>query len=208
MKSRLEGGTRATAKSKATEPGDITEMLVRWSRGDTGALDPLTERVYQRLHHLASQALAREQNQPLDTTELVHEAYLKMVRGKRVNWQSRAHFFAFAAHLIREILVDLARKRNAAKRISDSMLVPVESIQIPADVDWAKRHRSIGLLSLHQAIEDLSALDEVQARIVELRFFAGMTVEETAEVLQISPRTVKRDWRVAKAWLRRRLEAG
>ena len=209
MKSRPEeGGARATAKSKPTESGDITEMLARWSRGDAGALDPLTERVYQRLHDLANRALAREQNQPLDTTELVHETYLKMVRGKRVNWQNRAHFFAFAAHLIREILVDLARKRNAAKRISDSMLVPVESIQIPADVDWAKRHRSIGLLSLHQAIEDLSALDEVQARIVELRFFAGMTVEETAAVLQISPRTVKRDWRVAKAWLRRRLEAG
>jgi RNA polymerase sigma factor (TIGR02999 family) len=206
MKSRPEGG-KTGAKSKATEPGDITEMLERWSRGDTGVLDPLTERVYQRLRDLASQALAREQNQPLDTTELVHETYLKMVRGKRVNWQNRAHFFAFAARLIREVLVDLARKRNAAKRISVSMLVPVESIQIPADVDWA-RHRSIGLLSLHQAIEDLSALDQIQARIVELRFFAGMTVEETAEVLQISPRTVKRDWRVAKAWLRRRLEAG
>ena len=208
MKSRPEGGTRATVKSQATEPGDITEMLVRWSQGDTGVLDPLTERVYQRLRDLASRALAREQNQPLDTTELVHEAYLKMVRGKRVNWQNRAHFFAFAARLIREILVDLARKRNAAKRISDSMLVPVESIQIPSDVDWAKGHRSIGLLSLNQAIKDLGALDEIQARIVELRFFAGMTVEETAEVLQISPRTVKRDWRVAKAWLRRRLQTG
>ena len=207
MKARPEGG-KTTAKSKATEPGDITEMLERWSRGDTGVLDPLTQRVYQRLRDLASQALAREQNRPLDATELVHETYLKMVRGKRVNWQNRAHFFAFAARLIREVLVDLARKRNAAKRISVSMLVPVESIQIPADVDWASRHRSIGLLSLHQAIEDLSALDEIQARIVELRFFAGMTVEETAEVLQISPRTVKRDWRVAKAWLRRRLEAG
>ena len=168
--------------------------------GDRKALDRLLPLVYGELRRLAASYLKQERpDHTLQPTALVHEAYLRLTRQRDVVWQNRAHFFGIAAQMMRRILVDHARKRQAAKR-------DAAAFRIVTDVDDAA-DRAPELLALDAALSSLETLDPQQAKVVELRFFAGLTVEETAEVAGISEATVKRDWRTAKAWLRREIGA-
>jgi len=179
---------------------NLTELLVNWGNGDTQALEKLTPLIYRDLHRLAHRYLRSEPpNHTLQSTALVHEAYLRLIDQGHVQWQNRAHFFGISAQLIRRILVDYARARHAEKRGgSAAMLQLDESIA-------ASEEQNLDLILLDNCLKELSELDPQQARVVELRYFAGLTVEETAEVMRISPRTVKREWRLAKAWLHREI---
>ncbi len=182
-----------------SEP-DVTALLLEWREGDRKALDRLLPLVYGELRRLAASYLKQERpDHTLQPTALVHEAYLRLTRQRDVVWQNRAHFFGIAAQMMRRILVDHARKRQAAKRDAAAW-------RIATDVSDAA-DRAPELLALDAALSNLEALDPQQAKVVELRFFAGLTVEETAEVAGISEATVKRDWRTAKAWLRREIGA-
>lgn len=180
---------------------DVTRLLLDWSNGDKAALDELMPAVYDELRHLAAHYLNRERsNHTLQPTALVHEAYLKLVDESRVDWQNRAHFFAAAARMMRHILVDHARAHNAAKRGGGNLKVTLnEAVAAFATPD-------LDLLALDDALNELSELDPQQSRVVELRYFGGLSIEDTAAVLGISPATVKRDWMTAKAWLRRCLK--
>ena len=179
---------------------NITHLLKEWSAGDRQALDRLTPLVYEELRHQAARYLRRERpDHTLQTTALIHEAYLRLIDAKDVNWQSRAHFFAIAANLMRRILVEHARRRDADKRGGSQVRVQLDealAVANEADVD---------LLAIDEALDRLAAIDPQQARVVELRFFSGLSVEETAAALGVSPKTVKRDWSVARAWLRREI---
>ena len=183
---------------------DITGLLIEWRNGNSEALDRLMPLVYGELHELAARQLRRERpTHTLQSTALVHEAYLRLVDQRRVQWQHRDHFFAVASQMIRRILVNYARTRNAAKRGgSETRLVLDESIA------RASGCRELDLEALDEALERLTGLDAQQGRIVELRFFGGLSVEATADFLSISPATVKRHWSVAKAWLFRELRRG
>jgi RNA polymerase sigma factor (TIGR02999 family) len=174
----------------------VTELLIDWSKGDKGALDRLMPLVYDELRRLARHHLSLENpGHTLQSTALVHEAYLRLVDQDRVQWQNRAQFFAVAAQLIRRILVDHARQRHASKRGGAAQKLSLdESIATP-------QHKDVDLVALDDALNDLSRLDSQQAQVIELRFFAGLTIAESAEALGISPATVHRDWITAKAWL-------
>jgi len=178
----------------------VSTLLAEWSRGDSEALQRLTPLVYEELRRLASHYLRQEApGHTLQTTALVHEAYLRMVNQDAVDWQGRTHFFGIAARLIRQILVDHARKRQAGKRDSGGPLLSFdESIELP---DCGQ----VDLVRLDDALAGLAKIDGQQSRIVELRYFGGLSVEEAAQLLGISPRTVKRQWAMARAWLYREL---
>jgi RNA polymerase sigma factor (TIGR02999 family) len=180
-------------------PG-ITGLLIDWGKGDRAALDRLMPLVYEELRGIARRHLSLEWRvQTLQSTALVHEAYVRLIDQQEVQWKDRAHFFAVAARIIRRILLDHARRRQAEKRGGAALtLVLEESIAAP-------EHRNIDLLALDQALDSLAALDPTQAQVVELRFFAGLTIAETAEALGISTSTVERDWVTARAWLFDRL---
>ena len=185
-------------------PRDITQMLIDWSNGDRAALDRLIPVVYAELRRQAARHLRRERaGHSLQTTSLIHEAYLRLVDQREVRWQNRAHFFAVAARLMRRILVDHARRRRRAKRGGSAARLPLEEALV-----IAAEKSDVDLLALDEALERLAAIDPRQSRIVELRFFSGLSIEETAEVLGVSPATVKNDWNVAKAWLRREMGGG
>jgi RNA polymerase sigma factor (TIGR02999 family) len=177
-------------------PNDITQLLVDWSKGDKLALDGLMPLVYDELHRIAGRYLRRErEGHTLQTTALINEAYLRIVDQNRVNWQSRAHFFGVAAQMMRRILVDHARSHLYAKRGGGAQKLTLdEAIATPQE-------RDLDLVALDDALTTLAQVDPQQSRIIELRFFGGLTIEETAEVIGISPATVKRDWNMAKAWL-------
>ncbi len=177
-------------------PEDITQLLVDWGKGNKLALDGLMPLVYDELHRIASRYLRRErQGHTLQTTALINEAYLRIVDQNRVNWQSRAHFFGVAAQMMRRILVDHARSHLYAKRGGGAQKLTLdEAIATPQE-------RDLDLVALDDALTTLAQIDPQQSRIIELRFFGGLTIEETAEVIGISPATVKRDWNMAKAWL-------
>ena len=180
---------------------DLTALLRDASEGDQNALDRLMPLVYGELRKIAASYLRQERkDHTLQPTALVHEAYLRLNHQKDVAWQNRAHFFGIAAQMMRRILVDHARKRQAAKR--DASAWRVTTAEVDGGAESAPE-----LLALDRALEELEQIDPQQAKIVELRFFGGLTVEETAEVAGISPRTVKREWRTAKAWLRREIGA-
>jgi RNA polymerase sigma factor (TIGR02999 family) len=182
---------------------DITRLLVRWSRGEREALEELTPLVYDELRRLAKVYLRRERpDHTLESTALVHEAYMRLIDQNQVEWHNRNQFFAIAASLIRRILVDHARARVAAKRGGPALKLSLDEALA------ASEQRDLDLVSLNDALKALNDLDEQQARIVELRYFAGLTIEETAEILGISPATVKREWVVAKAFLRREMMRG
>jgi RNA polymerase sigma factor (TIGR02999 family) len=182
------------------QDADVTQALLALSAGDRAALDGLLPVIYGRLREQANRALRRERpDHTLSPTALVHEAYLKLVRLERVVWQDRAHFFGACANEMRRILVDHARQRRADKRGAGAEHVSLENALEAAQA------RPAELVALDEALERLRELDERQVRIVECRFFAGMSVEETAEALDISPATVKRDWTLARAWLNREL---
>jgi RNA polymerase sigma factor (TIGR02999 family) len=177
---------------------EVTQLLILWSDGDKSALDKLLPLIYRSLQNIAHTHLSRERSShTLQTTALVHEAYLKMVDQNSVHWKNRSHFFAVASQAMRRILVDYARKHFAEKR--NGHKVSLEDIETGA-VDFDKN-----LIALDEALNALEKIDFQQSRIIELRYFGGLTVEETAEVLQISPRTVAREWAMARAWLYRYL---
>jgi len=188
------------ASSPARDCPEITRLLVDWQNGDQRALDRLMPIVYDELRRIAARHLHSERpGHTLQTTALVHEAYLRLVDETRVHWQGRAHFFGVAATLIRNILVDHARSQKAAKRGGGAGKLQLEeAFAVPID-------NAPAILAVDDALQALGKIDRQQSRIVELRFFAGLTIEETAEVLGISPSTVKRDWILAKAWIYRAL---
>ena len=183
-------------------PPDITALLDDWNRGDSHALDQLLPLVYAELRRIANRQLRRERmGHTLQPTALVHEAYLRLVDQRQVNWRNRVHFFGVAAQVMRRVLVDNARRRNANKRGDGGHCVSIDgALEAPAP-------DHISVLALDHALARLEAMDGSLARMVELRAFCGLTVEEAAAVLKVSPSTVKRDWRIAKAWLMRELEA-
>ena len=178
---------------------DITALLVEWSAGNQNALNDLAPLVYHELRRLAARELRRERpDHTLQCTALVHEAYLKLI-DQRVNWHNREHFFAIAAQIIRRILVSYARTRNSSKRGGGHFKLEFDELMAPA----AQRHTD--LEALDDALTALSGIDPQQGQIVELRFFGGLSIEQTARVLSISTSTVARDWNIARAWLRREL---
>lgn len=180
---------------------DVTELLLAWSGGDRQALDALVPRLYGELRRIAHAKLKHERpGHTLDTTALVNEAYLKLVQSERVQWDSRAHFLALAAQAMRNILVSYARRRNRQKRGGGALHVPLDDA---AELPAAEAARILGL---DAALDQLASLNARHARIVECRFFGGMTIEETAAVLETSTATVKRDWTVLRGWLQRELE--
>lgn len=178
----------------------VTQALVDWSKGDDDAPQRLMPLVYDELRGLARDYLRRERaDHTLQATGLVHEAYLRLVDQTTATWQSRAHFFGVAARVMRRILVDHARSHRAEKRGGNWEKMEFDEAVAPL------AEKSVDLVALDEALQKLMRLDPRQSQIVELRFFGGMTVEEIAEVLDVSPRTVKREWRLAKAWLRREI---
>ena len=176
----------------------VTELLVRWREGDREALEALMPLVYNELRRLAHHYLRQERSDhTLQSTALVHEAYLRLAGQNPPEWQNRAHFFGIAARIMRQILVEYARGRGAAKRGGNSYRLTLDdAIALPQD-------NGVDVVELDKALTELAEFDAQQSRIVELRFFAGLTIEDTSEVLGVSPATVKRDWVTARAWLYR-----
>ena len=179
---------------------EVTRILNEWSDGDANAPERLMPFVYDELRRRARSYLARERSShTLQPTALVHEAYLRLVDQTRINWQNRAHFFALAANTMRRVLVDHARAHATGKRGGSAVRLSIEDVQIPLE------ERAAGLVALDEALEELAKFDERKSKIVEMRFFGGLTDEEIAEVLGISSRTVLRDWQAARLWLYREL---
>jgi RNA polymerase sigma factor (TIGR02999 family) len=182
---------------------EVTELLQKWSAGDAVALEELTPVIYAELHRIAKRYMNRErENHTLQTTALVNEAYMRLIDWKTARWENRAHFFGVSAQLMRRILVDFARKRP---KISIGEAVRYVSLEEAFTVTTEK---TADLVALDEALNELAKFDERKARIVELKFFGGLTVEETAEVIKVAPVTVMREWQKAKAWLYRELSAG
>lgn len=181
-------------------PGELTSLLQRWGEGDRDAVADLIPLVYQELQAMARGYLRHERRgHTLQPTALVHEAYLRLIGMDSVRWESRAQFFSIAARVLRHILVDYARERGALKRGAGERMAPLEAaLTVPAG-------ENIDLVGLDQSLERLAAVDPRKARVVELRYFGGLSIEEVAEVMDSSPMTVKRDWSFARAWLFRDL---
>ena len=176
---------------------EVTQLLHDWSEGNGQAFEKLLPLVYDELRHLAGAYLNRERaGHTLQTTALVHEAYLKLVDQSSVRWQNRAHFFAIAAQAMRRILLDSARRRTAVKRGSGGQKLSLDDVAT-LSLETADEN----LIALDRALDELAEFDAQQSRIIELRYFGGMTIEETAEVMELSPATVKREWALARAWL-------
>jgi RNA polymerase sigma-70 factor, ECF subfamily len=179
---------------------ELTQLLIAWSDGDHAALDKLTPLVYEELRRLARRYMSREgKGHTLQTTALVHEAYLRLFNRQSVHWQNRAHFFAIAAQLMRCILVDHARGHAYQKRGGKAQMVSLDEAAI------ISQERASEVIELDEALTALAAIDPQQSRIIELRFFGGLSVDETAEVLSLSPATIKREWSSAKLWLLREI---
>jgi RNA polymerase sigma factor (TIGR02999 family) len=181
---------------------EITQLLLAWNDGDQTALDKLVPLIHAELHRLAERYMARESpGHTLQTTALVNEAYIRLIDQRKVRWRNRAHFFGIAAQLMRRILVDVARARHYIKRGGEARRVALDEVAI------ISQERDADLVALDDALASLAVIDARKARVVELRFFGGMSAVETAEVLQISTDTVTRDWNAAKAWLYRELSS-
>jgi len=179
-----------------SSPQEVTQLLLAWSNGDQEALNRLIPLVEQELHRLAKRYMSREHpGHTLQTTALVNEAYLRLIDQRHVHWQNRAHFFAIAAQMMRRILVDHARRRQYVKRGGEAQHVSLDQAAVVA------REQASNLVAVDEALTKLAALDQRKSHVVELRFFGGLSVEETAEVLKVSPLTVIREWKKAKAWL-------
>jgi len=194
------GENRSAERGVNTEPADVTQLLLAWNNGDRGAFDLLMPLVYQELRRVARRHMrAEDAGHSLEATALVNDVYIRLVDQKRVNWQNRAHFFGAAARIIRRLLVEHARARHRLKRGGDALKISLNGeINVRAAVD-------LDVVALDEALSRLAKLDPQQERIIELRFFAGLSIEETAEALNISPATVKRDWTTARAWLYREM---
>ncbi len=175
---------------------EVTQLLIAWSGGDKAALDKLMPLIHEELRRLAHHYMSRERpDHTLQTTALVNEAYLRLVNRKDVHWQNRAHFFAIAATLMRTILVDHARSHLYAKRGGGAPKTELDEAMV------ASQKRAAEVIALDDVLKELAVFDPQQSQVVELRFFGGLTIEETAEVLDLSPATIKREWSTAKAWL-------
>lgn len=187
--------------SDSPQPGqDVTQLLRAWGEGDTQALEQLTPLVYRELHRRAHWHMARENaGHTLQATALVNEIYIRMVDLRGVSWRDRAHFFAVSSRLIRQILIDAARSKHAQKRGGQSPHVAIDESLLVSEEPRAD------VIALDDALSSLAVIDPRKSRVVELRFFGGLDIDETAEVLGVSAETVKRDWKLAKAWLRREL---
>lgn len=182
---------------------EISRLLRCWSEGDASALDALVPLVYAELHKLAHHYMRQEdRGHILQTTAVIHEAFLRLVRSRSADWQDRAHFFGICARLMRQILVDFARSQGSRKRGGDTVRLELENAQ---DLS---AERDIDLIALDEVLTSLSRLDARKGRIVELRFFGGLSVEETAALLKVSPDTVTRDWRLARAWILKEMSDG
>jgi len=185
-------------------PSEVTQTFLRWRQGDARALDALLPLVYDEMRRLAAGYIRSERpGHTLQPTALAHEAYLRLLDQRQVSWQNRAHFMGLAAQSMRRILTDHARKRHALKRGGDAVHVALEDADVS---DETADPFGVSVEDLDAALERLGALDERQVKVVELRFFAGLSIEEAAEVLSVSPATVKRDWTLARAWLHRELK--
>lgn len=181
----------------------VTELLTRWSSGDTSARDALVPLVYNELRRIARRCLSGQRSDhTLQPTALVHEAYLRLVRYDAIDWRDRAHFFALAAQIMRQILVDHARKQTAIKRGGNAVTIVVDESSAIA------KQTSHDLLALDDALKQLASLDPRQSQIVELRFFGGLSIEETAQAVNISPATTKREWATARLWLLNEMHSG
>jgi len=181
-------------------PHEVSRLLRAWSSGDEAALQTLIPLVYEELHRIARRYMGRErEGHTLQTSALVNEAYLRLVDWKNVEWQNRAHFFAVSAQMMRRILVDFARDRRYLKRGGGALQVSL------AEAAGMTSQRGTDLVALDDALNSLAVMDKRKSQVVELRFFGGLSVEETAEVLKVSPETIMRDWRLAKVWLLREL---
>jgi RNA polymerase sigma factor (TIGR02999 family) len=186
--------------SASDQPGQITQLLERWDDGDESALDEITPLVYAELRHLAAAYLRRERpDHTLQATALVNEAYLRLVGQKHGRWQGRKHFYGIAARLMRQVLVEHARRHGAEKRGAGRVAVTLDH------ADEVARLPEVDILAVHEALERLAKFDEQQARIVELRFFGGLSIAEVADALRIGHATVEREWGLARAWLRKEL---
>lgn len=186
--------------SGSAEQPDVTQLLLAWNSGEVEARDQLLRVVYEELRRIASGQLVGEKpGHTLQATALVNEAYLRLVDQTRVHWRNRAHFFGIAAQLMRRILVDYARRRKAAKRGGGATVVEFQDSLTP------QAKRSVDLVVLDDILTRLEEFDARAVRLVELRYFGGLTIEETAEVLEVSPATVKREWATARAWMHREL---
>jgi len=184
-------------------PRDLTQLLVRWRNGDRAALDEMTPLVYEELRRLARYFLAAERsNHTLQPTALVHEAYLRLIDQRSVDWRNRAHFLAMAATMMRRILINHAMAHKAAKRQGNAEVVPLE------DAFGVFTDPRVDLLDLNATLDRLSEMDPQQARVVELRYFGGLSIEETAEGLGTSPATVKREWSTVRLWLTQQMQGG
>jgi len=182
--------------SGMTQTHELTQLLIDWSNGDRAALDKLMPLIDEELRRLAHRYMTRERaGHTLQTTALVNEAFLRLVNRKNLQWQNRAHFFGIAAQLMRTILVDHARSHASAKRGGGARKLELDEAMV------ISQQKAAEVIALDDALKQLALLDPQQSRIVELRFFGGLTVEEAAEVLQVSPATIKREWSTAKAWL-------
>lgn len=191
---------RIRMEERERKSHEVTELLAAWGNGDQRARDQLMSLVYDELHRLAHRYMKRESpGHTLQTSALVNEAFVRLVDQKHVQWQSRAHFFGIAAQMMRRILVDYARGRNYAKRGGGAQQVSLDEGLIVSD------ERTTEVVNVHEALERLAEFDARKSQIVELRFFGGLNIEETADVLGVSPGTVMRDWTLAKAWLRREM---
>jgi RNA polymerase sigma factor (TIGR02999 family) len=184
-------------------PTEFTQLLVNWRNGDKSALDQMTPVVYEELRRLARFFLAAERSDhTLQPTALVHEAYVRLVDQHAVDWKNRAHFLGVAASMMRRILINHARARQAAKREGFTQAISLE------DALGVFTNPRIDVLALNRALQELTEMDPQQGRVVELRYFGGLTIEETAEVMEISPATVKREWSTARLWLLQQIEGG
>jgi RNA polymerase sigma factor (TIGR02999 family) len=191
---------RSRVHMRTHSPKEITRLLVAWGDGDESALAQLTPLVYEELHRLAHHYMSHErEGHTLQSTALVNEAYVRLIDWKNVRWQNRAHFFAVSAQLMRRILVDFARARGYQKRGGGALPIALDEVTV------VSAGKGADLVALDEAIGSLAELDERQSKVVELRFFGGLSIEETAEVLKVSPGTVRRDWSFARAWLHREL---
>lgn len=182
-------------------PDDLTGLLIEWRQGDRAALDKLTPLVYDEIRRIAHRYMQGErEGHTLQTTALVNEAYLRLADQQKIEWQNRSHFFAVTAQMMRHTLIDHARRRHYAKRGGEAHQVPLEEGVLMS------QPRAAELVALDEALNELARLDPRKSRVVELRYFGGLSLEETATVMEVSPMTVRRDWRAAKAWLFRRMK--
>ena len=189
-----------TTRADDLAANDLTGLLVDWARGDKAALEQLTPLVYDEIRRIAHRYVQRErEGQTLETTALVNEAYLRLAGSQRVEWQNRAHFFAVTAQVMRHILIDHARRRHYVKHGGEVQRVSFDAAT--RDTALMSQPRAAELLALDEALNELAKIDARKSRVVELRYFGGLSIEETADVLEVSAMTVRRDWRAAKAWL-------